>query len=421
VLPARRILQKIEDEMREIGVEQNFLTKILRNLLTGHCDMLRTKNIKHINMEMMNGFVARALSMHYENYFATIKATNVKSRLEPAYLAERFGPAFMANTLDEFKLQTYQADRLPTVSYEQQEQPPIFMSKQQKSLLKPREERVQEPDFLEKRKHFRMIQQKKEEEQRRFLQRMASEKAAAARGDKPTPATPFMRSFTPTAATAAAQAARPISKPGVAISNSRMNLLQALNKAKSEKLAPKPAPSPDEKQPEAAPVRSRQEKLPKSKSTSPAPSSMNDSDERSSIGSAPIVEAEPPIEEKELTKEGFLKLFGLHTIEYANYLKTHKFSKRRRNNKATEKADFHYGVNAYEFYKQQAKSKKRINKKSILYSPPITRKRKSEDDVKVIAKRGRPQVPAPVEEEMQDTPCIVCNKKGEIWKEKREG
>jgi hypothetical protein len=143
----------------------------------------------------------------------------------------------------------------------------------------------------------------------------------------------------------------------VAINNSRLNLLQALNKAKSQKLAPKSeneqvadnsesdkksradSVSPTEKPKSGDKVRSS-----KSKSSSPSPSpSLNDSDEKNSS----IVECEPA-EQKELTKDGFLKLFGLYTIEYSQYLMTHKISKRRRRLCTTEKSDFHYGVDAYE-------------------------------------------------------------------------
>lgn len=78
-----------------------------------------------------------------------------------------------------------------------------------------------------------------------------------------------------------------------------------------------------------------------------------------------------------LTKESFLKIFGLYTHAYIEILEQKRLARRarrRRNINSTEHKDFHYkGFNALERQYQVFGSKRIHSKKPILYSPPSTR------------------------------------------------
>lgn len=78
-----------------------------------------------------------------------------------------------------------------------------------------------------------------------------------------------------------------------------------------------------------------------------------------------------------LTKESFLKMFGLYTHAYIEILEQKRLARRarrRRNINSTEHKDFHYkGFDALERQYQVFGSKRIHSKKPILYSPPSTR------------------------------------------------
>ncbi|XP_031629359.1 uncharacterized protein LOC116344765 [Contarinia nasturtii] len=93
------------------------------------------------------------------------------------------------------------------------------------------------------------------------------------------------------------------------------------------------------------------------------------SSSRSSNGSS--VEIEPMKDEEdaqELSQEGFLRLFGLYTPAYTQYLMNRRPSRKTRQCKSTERGDYLYGK--YELFEKQFANKRQ---RQFLYSPPATR------------------------------------------------
>lgn len=73
-------------------------------------------------------------------------------------------------------------------------------------------------------------------------------------------------------------------------------------------------------------------------------------------------------EPAQLGKEPFLRLFGLYTHTYCQYLRKRRTERRRRNCTSTERGDFHYG--RLDLFERQYKNR---GKREFLYSPPATR------------------------------------------------
>lgn len=78
----------------------------------------------------------------------------------------------------------------------------------------------------------------------------------------------------------------------------------------------------------------------------------------------PPEEAEPT----ELPKEQFLRLFGLYTHTFSDYLKARRLERKRRNCTSTARGDFHYG--RLDLFENQYARK---GNRQFLYSPPATR------------------------------------------------
>lgn len=139
------------------------------------------------------------------------------------------------------------------------------------------------------------------------------------------------------------------------ISTSRMNLLNALNKAKSQQsIQPiKKEKSPDSTASSSPPISEHLSE----KSLRPSLQKMED-DEDEELKARQIIQ----------NQEMFLRLFGLYTHEKVQEMRSRRRERRRRNITSTEKIDFHYGRIDYYDPKMQAKKKT-----SIMYSPPATR------------------------------------------------
>lgn len=141
------------------------------------------------------------------------------------------------------------------------------------------------------------------------------------------------------------------------ISTSRMNLLNALNKAKSQQsIQPvKKSKSPASNSSSSPTV---SEKNYSGKSTDGSSTSKMIEDEDEEFKARQIIQ----------NQEMFLRLFNLYTPDKVEEIKARRSERRRRNVTSTEKVDFHYG--RIENYDQQKQIKK---KTSIMYSPPATR------------------------------------------------
>lgn len=159
-----------------------------------------------------------------------------------------------------------------------------------------------------------------------------------------------------------------VSKPSQQpINIGRMKLKEALKKARSEgTLIPPntmpaiPAKRTKEQKTPSPDMKTRAQKS-KSRSKSRSPTSSDDTFEYPEL---------PPeeVEATELSKEPFLRLFGLYTHAFSNYLKTRRMERRRRNCTSTERGDFHYGrLDLFE------KQHSRKGNRQFLYSPPATR------------------------------------------------
>lgn len=112
------------------------------------------------------------------------------------------------------------------------------------------------------------------------------------------------------------------------LNNSRMNLLQALNKAKNQSLYPTKSPL------------SPSETIDNKETIEISSSQSSSSDDTSDIALMSPLYSE---DEAEMSQEFFLRKFGLYTIEYSDYLTQKRSQRRRRNVQSNEKSDYHYG------------------------------------------------------------------------------
>lgn len=71
----------------------------------------------------------------------------------------------------------------------------------------------------------------------------------------------------------------------------------------------------------------------------------------------------------EMGQENFLRIFGLCTPAYTEYLMNRRPQRKKRTCTSTERMDFHYGK--FELFEKQFANKR--NKRQFLYSPPATR------------------------------------------------
>lgn len=256
----------------------------------------------------------------------------------------------------------------------------------------------------------------------------------------------------------------------MAIKKSRMNLLQALNKAKNSSLTQsqpevqsKPVVVTASATRQKGIVKTRSDPLPGSSGKRPSGDASSDSSPNSRSSTPLSVKASDdssaerapmPIEEyyehqpidiDELEQPVFLKFFGLLTLEESKALATRKTERKRRSCNSTERKDFHYGK--IDYYEQQMTHiTRRRSKRPILYSPPSTRGVKKRKHFDLIAsstgagtvrsgsgsssgsatggaggqQQQQQRVAATTGEssklvltEMENKICIVCNKSGE--------
>nr|XP_029710958.1 uncharacterized protein LOC109403483 [Aedes albopictus] len=412
----KRYLQELEGEMMDIGNEQRPLVRELDRLVREYIKEMAAKEFVDIDREMANGYVTRALSVHYEMSFNTkYTPKTVSDRLTEAQLVHKYELASFDEPQPKKEKDESQSSSgssiSPTTTHP--------YNQRQISLLKPKEERVASagsknlPPF-----NSITFSNAKTMVSEQVLKKLTPENIAVPKRlikvppkieNLPRPV-PKLPEIDCSPVKQEPDEYEPEELPAtVAIKKSRMNLLQALNKAKNltlggqpEELS-KPVASGFAAGRQKGMIKTRSDPLPGSSgkrsssrgassdsspnSRSSTPLSVKASDD-SSIDRAPMpIEeyCEPqPTDIAELEQPVFLKFFGLLTLEASKALATRKTERKRRSCNSTERKDFHYGK--IDYYEQQVSHiARRRNKRPTLYSPPSTRGVKKRKHFDLIA------------------------------------
>ncbi|XP_058827644.1 uncharacterized protein LOC131687562 isoform X2 [Topomyia yanbarensis] len=459
--------------MVEIGNEQRPLVQELDDLVRAYLKQLTSKEYVDLDREIAYGYVSRALSTHYEMSFNTkYTPRNVTERLNEAQLVHKYELAAFdeprpKKEKEESRSSSTGSSISPTMVYP--------ANQKQISLLKPKEERVAPKSFgsnppftnitfsnaktLVNEQALRQIAPESINVPKKLIRALPKLESLP----RPIP-TKVIQELPPLEIKDEEEEYDPPELPAtVAITKSRLNLLQALNKAKHHSLsqtnqadeAPKPASVPVFTRQTKIISKTKSDPLPGTASKRPSSGASSDSSPNSR-SSTPIsvkasddsVDRTPyPIEEHvdpqptdifELEQPVFLKIFGLLTLEESKALATRKTERKRRSCNSTERKDFHYGK--IDYYEQQVHHiTKRKNKRPILYSPPSTRGVKKRKHFDLIASstgagttrsgssgssssssaaRVGPSGTASGENsklmlsELESKTCIVCNKSG---------
>lgn len=409
----KRYLHELEAEMIEIGNEQRPLVQELDQLIFAYLRHLSTHELVNVDPETAQGYVSRALSVHYEMSFNTkYTPRNVTERLSEAQLVHKyelssFDEARPKKEKDESQSSIGSASVSPTVPFSQ---------KQQVSLLKPKEERFtgngSSGSRLANEQALKKIAPEtiavpkrlvkslpKSESLPRPIPKMAE---VVVVNEKPSPVKQEQQDDEDQE-DGDGEDDLPELPPTVAIKKSRLNLLQALTKARNQNQnAPEDAPKtvPNSPRQRATMTKVKSDPLPKRTSSgnvssdsspnsrSSTPLSGKASDDSSERDRSPIEEyVEPqPTNIAELPQPIFLRYFGLLTLDESKVLATRKTERKRRSCNSTERKDFHYGK--IDYYEQQLSHiARRRNKRPILYSPPATRGVKKRKHFELIADR----------------------------------
>lgn len=409
----KRNLQELESQMIDIGNEQRSLVRELDGLVHDYLKEMAVKEFVDIDREIADGFVTRALSVHYEMSFNTKYAPkNVSERMNEAQLVHKYE----LSSFDEPRPKKEKDESQSSTSSSISPTTTHPYSQRQISLLKPKEERVgcggtkNQPPFTNIT--FSNANALANEQ---ALKKIAPETIAVPKKLIKLP--PKEENLPRPIPKLPETVCSPIKQEeeeeynihtSATIKKSRMNLLQALNKAKNSSLT--------QSQPEVQlkPVvtafvnrqkgitKTRSDPLPGSSSKRPSSGTSSDSSPNSRSSTPLSVKASDdssgdrvpmPIEEyyehqpidiDELEQPVFLKFFGLLTLEESKALATRKTERKRRSCNSTERKDFHYGK--IDYYEQQMTHiTRRRNKRPILYSPPSTRGVKKRKHFDLIA------------------------------------
>ncbi|XP_021694756.1 uncharacterized protein LOC110674775 [Aedes aegypti] len=408
----KRYLQELEGEMIDIGNEQRPLVRELDRLVREYIKEAAAKEFVDIDREVANGYVTRALSVHYEMSFNTkYTPKTVSDRLTEAQLVHKYELASFDEPQPKKEKDESQSSSgssiSPTATHP--------YNQRQISLLKPKEERVASggsknlPPF-----NNITYSNAKALVNEQALKKITPENIAVPKKlikvppkienlPRPVPKLPEIDC----SPVKQEEDYEPEELPAtVAIKKSRMNLLQALNKAKNSSLT---LSQPSEDPPKAGfatrqkgMVKTRSDPLPGSRSKRPSSGASSDSSPNSRSSTPLSVKASDdssvdrapmPIEEycepqptdiAELEQPVFLKFFGLLTLDESKALATRKTERKRRSCNSTERKDFHYGK--IDYYEQQISHiARRRNKRPTLYSPPSTRGVKKRKHFDLIA------------------------------------
>ncbi|XP_058444178.1 uncharacterized protein LOC131425909 isoform X2 [Malaya genurostris] len=409
--------------MVEIGNEQRPLVQELDDLVHGYLKQVASTEYVDIDRQIAYGYVTRALSVHYEMSFNTkYTPRNVTERLNEAQLVHKYELSAFDEPRPKKEKEESRSSTGSSIS------PTTVFPPNQKqiSLLKPKEERVVAPKSSASHPPpFTSItfSNAKNFVNEQALRQIAPESISIPRElirvlskpeslPRPIPTKAPIPDLKPLEIKEEEEDYEPQELPAtVAIKKSRLNLLQALNKAKHNSLSQVSVHLTDEvSKPANVPVFTRQSKtivktksdpLPNTASKRPSTGASSDSSPNSRSSTPISVKASDdsgdrtpyPIEEHvdpqpssifELEQPVFLKFFGLLTLEESKALATRKTERKRRSCNSTERKDFHYGK--IDYYEQQLNHiSKRKNKRPILYSPPSTRGVKKRKHFDLIA------------------------------------
>lgn len=316
--------------------------------------VLLEKNNLSIDRTVANANVANQLHLNFQRCFDKVEPINVKRRLNDNELIERYiynsGPVVSSGStagraiksVDSNKPEKLEVLISPNdVVFQNVTTPPP--SKPQISLLKPKSERL-------------------------------------------VPNSPKKASDDQSPSTSSAN-----------LNSRRLNLLQVLNKTKAKNLNIESDDKADKKVENVAPASDSLSKTNDSPTddvvlVEPTPSETviishsPTSSSATSLSGDTFGGPDLPEEEEEPTvlgKEPFLRVFGLYTHTYYDYLKMRRSERKRRNCTSTEKRDFHYGKIDILFERQSTKNKRVFLKSTPEPRPAITKaKRKKLDSSK---------------------------------------
>ena len=347
------MLDELEEVIESINRDQQKVTHILRSELKGFYDLIHNTVLEVVDIDInaAHEYISQTIQDHFNyNYDVDIKPMHISERLTEQELEEKFVIPL----------------RAPTV---------VSKQKIQLSLLKPKQERVIlpkpvkiQPKAPRKTLHIQnelisppipVVEKKIKIQEAKVVKETRHEEVKVSIEDKREEEVP----------------------PTTSISNSRMNLLKALTKAKTTFTTPATmefleeypewpsSPEPDcedneepedlYEPPQAEPVRKRLGR-PKKRSNS-----------SSSSGKSPVVNDEgssdswkekfppiDPLQDEDIEMEmddydqgGFLRIFGLITPEQREILKQRRNERKKRKvtRKNNEKKDFFYGnIDIYE-------------------------------------------------------------------------
>lgn len=344
-------LTELENEIVDIGREQKKTVDTLRLYMENYFVLLEKNNLS-IDRTVANANVANQLHLNFQRCFDKVEPINVKRRLSDDELIERYiynSPAVTGSTAargmklaDSNKPEKLEVLISPNdVVFQNVIAPPP--SKPQISLLKPKSERL-------------------------------------------VPHSPKKASDEQSPSTSSAN-----------LNSRRLNLLQVLNKTKAKNLNLDSDDKVEKKVEHAVPA---SDSLPKTNDSptddvvlvEPIPSETviishsPTSSSATSLSGDTFGGPDLPEEEEEPTvlgKEPFLRVFGLYTHTYYDYLKMRRSERKRRNCTSTEKRDFHYGKIDILFERQSTKNKRVFLKSTPEPRPAITKaKRKKLDSSK---------------------------------------
>lgn len=185
------------------------------------------------------------------------------------------------------------------------------------------------------------------------------------------------------------------------LNSRRLNLLQVLNKTKAKNLNLESDDKVDKKMENVVP-----DTLPKMSDSpnddvvlvEPTPSETviishsPTSSSATSLSGDTFGGPDLPEEEEEPTvlgKEPFLRLFGLYTHTYYDYLKMRRSERKRRNCTSTEKRDFHYGKIDILFERQSNKNKRVFLRSKPAPRPAITKPKRKRLEISAPLKKQK--------------------------------
>lgn len=327
--------------------------------------VLLEKNNLSIDRAVANANVANQLHLNFQRCFDKVEPVNVKRRLSDSELIERYiysNPVVSGSTAARaIKLaDNYRPEKLEVlispndVVFQNVTTPPPL--KPQISLLKPKSERL----VPHSPKNASDEQQQQQQPQ-------------------------------------------PPSTSSANLNSRRLNLLQVLNKTKAKNLNLDADDKVEKKVENTVTASDVQQKSNDSPTddvvlVEPTPSETviishsPTSSSATSLSGDTFCGPDLPEEEEEPTflgKEPFLRVFGLYTHTYYDYLKMRRSERKRRNCTSTEKRDFHYGKIDILFERQSTKNKRVFLKSTPEPRPAITKAKRKRLDIGATSKKPK--------------------------------